>query len=80
VSWHPAYREWVLAPDYAFAERHLKELFIDALVAHARGVAALPLASAFGAELDALEAGLQRLRGATLPERPESCPDIYFAL
>ena len=80
MSWHPAYREWVLAPDYAFAERHLKELFIDALVAHARGVAALPLASAHGAELDSLEVGLQRLRGGTLPERPESCPDLYFAL
>jgi argininosuccinate lyase len=80
MTWHPAYRDWVLAPDYAFAERHLTDLFLDTLVAHARGVAALPLAQPHADELAALEAGLQRLRTTALPPRPDACPDLYFAL
>jgi len=80
MSWHPSYRSWVLAGDYDFAERHLKGHFLDALVAHARTVAALPSAAAHQDELAALEAGLQRLRQATLPPQGDDCPDLYFAL
>lgn len=80
MSWHPAYRDWVLAPDYAFAARHLKQLFLDALVTHARGVAELDAAHGHQADLQALEAGLQRLRTRDLPPQPDDCPDLYFAL
>ena len=34
VSWHSAYRERVLEPDYTFAERHLAPHLLDALSAH----------------------------------------------
>ena len=80
MSWHPAYRDWVLAPDFEFARRHLKEPLLDTLVAHARTVAALPLARGHEAELEALERGLQRLRHSELPPRGADVPDLYFAL
>ncbi len=79
MTWHPAYHDWVLAGDYAFAERYLKDAFIDVLVAHARTVAELPLSRGHQDELDALEAGLQSLRDAPLPPKPSDCPDLYFA-
>ena len=80
MTWHPAYRGWVLAPDYAFAARFLHETLLDVLVAHARTVAALPAADGHERELAALEAGLQRLRQRHVPDLAADVPDLYFAL
>ncbi len=80
MSWHPAYRDWVLTPDYDFARRYLREHLLDALTAHARTVAELPSAqsAAARAALAALEAGLGRLRQGALPDRADDVPDLYF--
>ena len=80
MSWHPSYRDWVLTPDYAFAQRYLKEPLLDALVAHARTVGALPAAAGHQPALAALEAGLQRLRHCDVGPLEADVPDLYFVL
>jgi argininosuccinate lyase len=80
MTWHPAYTEHVLEPDYAFASRYLKDHFIDALTAHARSVALLPVAQGRGATVDALESALADARSRPVPAYQTSVPDLYYAL
>ncbi|MBA2665483.1 MAG: argininosuccinate lyase [Trueperaceae bacterium] len=80
MTWHAAYRERVLEPDYTFASRHLKDHLIDALVAHVRTVAELPAARERGGVVDALEGALVRVRSAPTPPYAPTVPDLYYAV
>jgi argininosuccinate lyase len=80
MTWHAAYRERVLEPDYAFASKHLKDHLLDALTAHVRTVAALPLAQDRSATFAALEAALADVRTQATPLYEPTVPDLYFAL
>ncbi len=78
MTWHRAYVERVLAPDHAFAAEHLHVAFLDALTAHVRTVARLPLARPHGPEIAVLEAALKRQRAAPPPPPEAGVPDLYF--
>lgn len=83
MAWHRAYVERVLAPDYDFANRHLREHLLDALLAHVTTVAALPRVqedAAATAATDALLAGLRGMYGSELPAQAPNVPDAYFAI
>ncbi len=82
MSWHPSYRGRVLEPDYTFAARHLLPHFLQALCAHLRTVARLPVAAneAAQAEIAALEAALGELNDHPLPAQDPDVPDAYFAI
>jgi argininosuccinate lyase len=80
VTWHRAYVERVLAPDHAFAAEHLHTAFLDALTAHLRTVARLPLARAHASRIAALEVALGRQRDGPPPPPEADVPDLYFAL
>jgi argininosuccinate lyase len=80
VTWHPAYRERVLEPDFAFAALHLKGHFLDALTAHVRTVGALEAARADRASLAALESALASVRVASTPPHEVDVPDLYGAI
>jgi argininosuccinate lyase len=80
MTWHPTYRERVLAPDYGFAAKHLKEHFLDALVAHARTVATLPQAAQHASTFAALETALAEARRLPPPAYDPDTPDLYYAL
>ena len=41
-TWHPAYRDGVLAADYRFAAEHLLHHFVDAMTAHLDTVLRMP--------------------------------------
>jgi argininosuccinate lyase len=80
VTWHPSYRERVLEPDYGFASRYLKDHFLDALTAHVRTVAALPLASGCDATFARLAAALADVRARPAPPYDPAVPDLYYAI
>lgn len=83
MSWHPAYFEQVLAPDYRFAVEHLRGPLLDAMTAHVRTVARLPSVQADPAALaatDRLVAAIVELHAEPLPEQVQSVPDAYFAV
>lgn len=80
MTWHRAYVERVLTPDHRFAGTYLYDTFLDALTAHVRTVARLPLASAATSRIAALEAALGRQRAASPPPPEPRVPDLYFAL
>ncbi len=80
MTWHPAYADRVLAPDHAFAAARLYGAFLDALTAHARTVARLPVAAGHRATLAALDAALARQRDLPPPPPATGVPDLYFAL
>lgn len=82
MSWHPAYRQQVLEPDFRHAAGHLSHHFIDAMTAHLDTVLRLPAYSgaadqAAGARV---RAALVALHDAPSPEQAEDVPDYYFAL
>jgi argininosuccinate lyase len=80
--WHPAYVERVLAPDHRYAARHFRDDFLDALTAHLRCVAELPVAGTPDARaaIAALEAEIAAERDRPAPEPAPGVPDLYFAL
>ncbi len=80
MTWNRSYVDHVLTPDQRFAAAHLYQDFIDALTAHVRTVARLPAARGSAAELEELEAALQRRRDEPPPEPAPNVPDLYFAL
>ncbi len=80
MTWHRAYVERVLAPDHGFAAQHLYDAFLDALTAHVRTVARLPLAGAEAPRLAALETALARQRALPPPPPEAGVPDLYFGL
>src|SRR5690606_32841350 len=81
-TWHPAYREGVLANDYRFAAENLLHHFVDAMTAHLDTVLRMPAyadadTQAQGAEL---RRALVALHDAPAPEQAPDVPDLYFAL
>lgn len=81
-TWHPAYREGVLANDYRFAAEHLLHHFVDAMTAHLDTVLRMPAyaapdVQARGAELRRALVGLHDL---AVPVQADDVPDLYFAL
>ena len=60
MTWHPAYRDWVLTPDYAYAATHLYQALLDGLTTHVSTVASFEAFRPHAAWLSALEAALQR--------------------
>jgi argininosuccinate lyase len=82
MSWHSSYRERVLAPDYAFAARHLRHHFLDALTAHVGVVAMLPhnLDAETAARVDSLTRALVELHDVAAPPHDQDVPDLYFAI
>ena len=80
MSWHRAYRERVLEPDYTFAERHLAPHLLDALAAHVQTVGRLPTSHPHQAELTALLAALAELRATPPTPYDPGVPDLYFAV
>lgn len=80
MPWHRAYVGRVLAPDHAFAAEHLHVAFLDALTAHVRTVARLPVAAPHAATLARLEAALARQRQEPPPRPEPDVPDLYFGL
>lgn len=81
-TWHPAYREGVLAADYRFAAEHLKQYFIDAMTAHLDTVLRMPAYA--GAQTQATGATLRQallaLHDTPAPQQADDVPDLYFAL
>lgn len=80
MPWHRAYVGRVLAPDHTFAAQHLHAAFLDAMTAHVRTVARLPVAAEHAATLARLEAALARQRDEPPPPPEPDVPDLYFAL
>jgi argininosuccinate lyase len=80
--WHAAYVDHVLAPDHAYAARHLHQSFLDALTAHLRCVGSLASAAApaDATTIAAVDAALQRQRDLPPPEPEPGVPDLYFGL
>lgn len=82
-TWHPAYRNGVLAADFRYAAAHLYHHFIDAMTAHLDTVLRMPSYAADEADQAsgaALRADLVALHGQTAPEQADDVPDLYFAL
>lgn len=81
-TWHPAYRDGVLAADYRFAAEHLLHHFVDAMTAHLDTVLRLPAYAApdVQAEGAALRRSLVALHDLAAPEQAADVPDLYFAL
>ena len=80
MTWHSAYRERVLEPDYTFAERHLAPHLLDALSAHVKTVARLPMSRPHQAEVEALLAALRQLYAEPPIPYDPGVPDLYFAV
>ncbi len=82
MTWHKAYREQVLAPDYRFAKAHLKAHFLHALTAHVRTVRRLesPAVQAQQGVIAELEDALIKLHGWSAPGYEGNVPDLYFAI
>ena len=80
MTWHSAYRERVLEPDYTFAERHLAPHLLDALSAHVKTVARLPMSRPHQTEIKALLAALRQLYAEPPIPYDPGVPDLYFAV
>ena len=81
-TWHPAYREGVLAADYRFAAEHLLHHFVDAMTAHLDTVLRMPAygAAEVQAQGAALRSSLVALHDLAVPAQAPDVPDLYFAL
>lgn len=81
-TWHPAYREGVLAADYRFAAEHLLHHFVDAMTAHLDTVLRMPAYSAPEVQVQGAELrrALVALHEEPVPEQAADVPDLYFAL
>jgi len=81
-TWHPAYRDGVLAADYRFAAEHLLHHFVDAMTAHLDTVLLMPAygAEAVQAEGASLRRDLVALHQSPAPQQADDVPDLYFAL
>ncbi len=82
MSWHPAYYDSVLAPDYRFAAGNLLHQFIDAMTAHLDTVLRLPSRQDDGNQRqgEALRTALIGLHDQPVPEQAPDVPDLFFAL
>ncbi|MDZ7799816.1 MAG: lyase family protein [Trueperaceae bacterium] len=82
MSWHESYVGRVLEPDYRFAARHLAPHLLDALAAHLRTVADLPIAQAPAAraQIRAAHQALLRWHDRPLPDFSPEVPDAFFAV
>ncbi len=83
MSWHQAYVDNVLEPDYRFAAQYLQNHLLDALVAHVQTVARLPAVAQDPAavqDCDDLIRELRTMYGQQLPPRTDNVPDAYFAV
>ncbi len=82
-TWHPAYRNGVLAADFRYAAEHLYHHFIDAMTAHLDTVLRMPSYAgdaATQAKGSALRADLVALHDQCAPAQADDVPDLYFAL
>lgn len=81
MTWHEAYRDKVLLPDYRFASKHLVHHFLDAMLAHVLTVARLPDAHvrAHKDQIKTLQMALLKLHNESPPPYDPEVPDLYFA-
>ncbi len=82
MSWAASYQNNVLTPDYLFAGRYLLPYIQQAMVAHLRTVARLPVARGVEAQeaIAAVARALAELDDKALPQQGSDVPDAFFAV